>query len=133
MLVQHHTKYQELHGEDEVVMMEKGEHRRLHNRLRRENKCLVPPADLAKISAAARKRSDICKAHESAYYKSDKGKRTKKQYLIRNVQQFMFSERLAPHVRLFELFRYNNKTGNFTYRSTIEGQDGLKLPVKVVK
>ena len=59
MLVHHHIKYKEIHGVDEVVMMEKGEHNKLHRRLRREEKCNIPPIILHKISSSANSRRGV--------------------------------------------------------------------------
>lgn len=62
MLVHHHVKYKEIHGVDEVVLMEKGEHTRLHIRLRREGKCNIPSEDLHKLSVSAyMRREDVRK------------------------------------------------------------------------
>ncbi len=58
VLVQHHIKYLEIHGVDEIVWMEASEHKKLHKRLRADGKCEVPPAVLKKISVAARGRSE---------------------------------------------------------------------------
>ena len=57
VMVHHHIKYKEIHGVDEIVMMEIGEHRKLHNRLRKENKCNILPSVLKKISWAAYSRT----------------------------------------------------------------------------
>lgn len=57
MLVEHHVKYREIHGEDETIFITHGEHIRLHRRLRREGKCKIPVQELAKISAKAQKRT----------------------------------------------------------------------------
>ena len=56
MQVHHHIKYKEIHGVDEVVMMERSEHSKLHQRLRREHKCSIPPSTLKRISENACKR-----------------------------------------------------------------------------
>lgn len=56
MQVNHHVKYKEIHGVDEIVIMDKGEHGRLHTRLRREGKCNIPPKELARISMKANMR-----------------------------------------------------------------------------
>jgi hypothetical protein len=56
MLVNHHTKYKEIHGKDEIVLMEKGEHAALHYRLRKCGKCTVPVKQLFKISMTAQRR-----------------------------------------------------------------------------
>ena len=80
MQVHHHIKYKEIHGVDEVVVMDKGEHRKLHNRLRKENKCNIPPTDLCKISARANSRvyrkehREEHSAHNRAYAKEHKEK-----------------------------------------------------------
>lgn len=57
-IVEHHTKYKELHGYDETKFMSHGEHVSLHARLRRENKCNIPSQDLEKISKKASIRCD---------------------------------------------------------------------------
>jgi len=57
-LVQHHVKYKEIHGIDEVKTMSKGEHKKLHARLRRVGKCNIPPEELNAISIKAYNRSD---------------------------------------------------------------------------
>ena len=56
VLVRHHTKYKEIHGEDEVILMEAGEHHALHKRLREKGECAIPVNELAEISRAARNR-----------------------------------------------------------------------------
>ena len=55
-LVRHHIKYKEIHGVDEVVLMTRSEHFKLHRRLRDTGKCTIPSDDLCKISIAAAKR-----------------------------------------------------------------------------
>lgn len=65
MMVQHHEKYEEIHGEDKIVMMEFAEHQELHRRLREEGTCTIPPTELHKISYAA-------------YMRTEKGQKTKK-------------------------------------------------------
>lgn len=68
MQVNHHVKYKEIHGIDEVVPMEKGEHNRLHRRLRKEGKCNIPQKILAKISVKANARLyKTFKTTESAF------------------------------------------------------------------
>ena len=64
MLVHHHIKYKEIHGVDEVVMMEKGEHNKLHRRLRREGKCNISPIALQKISSSANSRRDVIRMRD---------------------------------------------------------------------
>jgi hypothetical protein len=52
----HFEKYLEIHGEDKAVIMLRGEHLRLHRRLRKEGRCNIPKPELKHISAAAHKR-----------------------------------------------------------------------------
>ena len=54
--VYHHTKYIEIHGVDEGVVMSASEHKRTHARLRREGKCNIPSNMLKKVSQAAHHR-----------------------------------------------------------------------------
>ena len=62
MLIFHHTKYKEIHGIDEVKVMDRPDHSKLHHRLRTEGRCNVPPDELEKISR---------KAHTRRYRKKD--------------------------------------------------------------
>lgn len=67
IMVQHHTKYIELHGVDEVVEMSRSDHELLHRRLRREGMCDVPVDELRRISVAAKNRGDKHKACMEVY------------------------------------------------------------------
>lgn len=57
-LVEHHAKYEEIHGEDKTIFISMSKHVRLHQKLRKEGKCNIPPKELARISANARRRTD---------------------------------------------------------------------------
>ncbi len=85
MLVEHHIKYKEIHGVDETVWMEIGEHISLHKRLRKENKCKIPVDILNNISKKANQRTN-------------KYKQWKKEYDRKN----------RPDVRFIEFFEGNN-------------------------
>jgi len=50
------NRLEEIHGEDVVVELTHSELVSLHARLRKEDKCKIPPKELASISNAARKR-----------------------------------------------------------------------------
>lgn len=99
MLVQHHIKYKEIHGEDVIVLMDKSEHNKLHIRLRKEGLCKVPIKELRKISLAARKRTDIDKRNQVKYRKA-------KLYVFR------FTTRIEKGWFIDEQIRYNFNTGN---------------------
>lgn len=58
IILRHHIKYKELHGEDKTVRLTASEHMNLHIKLRREGKCKVPSKKLCKISIGASKRVD---------------------------------------------------------------------------
>lgn len=68
-LVEHHTHYKEIQGYDKTIWMTVSEHRKLHNKLRRENKCNIPPKELAIISNAAIQRTEKSKKYHREYYK----------------------------------------------------------------
>lgn len=55
-IIKHHIKYKEIHGIDEVILMTRSEHFKLHRRLRKEGKCNIPPDDLQRISCNASQR-----------------------------------------------------------------------------
>ena len=52
-IVKHHIKYIEIHGIDEVVLMTRSDHQKLHRRLRKEGKLNIPVEKLNIISQRA--------------------------------------------------------------------------------
>jgi len=91
-LIEHHIKYKEIHGVDETVFMSRGEHKKLHCRLRKEGKCNISVSSLQKISTKAAQRTQKYKIYlqsrkdktkESVHKyqaKSEKFKKYKKAY-----------------------------------------------------
>jgi len=121
LLVQHHEKYKEIHGEDKIVMMDYDKHRALHTRLRKEGKCAIPAEELRVISTAA-------------YNRSDKGKRTAKNYkqkydkLTRSKENcIVFTETVGINVLFVETIKVNPKTSIINYRSSFRGHNKSKL------
>lgn len=116
MLVQHHIKYEEIHGIDEVVMMTKSDHTKLHQRLRRENKCNIPSKELGKISSAARKRTEKYKpaqaAYQAAHRKTEKGKLAHSKYQKNNINIIDFYDKVDVDIYLKERIIFNSKTGS---------------------
>ncbi len=111
MLVEHHKKYKEIHGVDETVWMERGDHYTLHNQLRKEGKCKVPFKQLKTISNAACGRTV-------------KIKEWKKKYMKNNIQRIDFHETVMENIRLRETLQYNNKTGVVSWMSRFQGTNG---------
>lgn len=111
-MVQHHVKYLELHGVDEVIMLTDSEHKLLHARLRRQGKCKVPVNDLKKIVLAAHRRTDMCK-----------------EYHQNNIGKIYFTETVGKNIRLCEQLSYNNNTGSVYYSAAFGGYNGYTLPV----
>lgn len=68
-IVEHHTKYKEIHGEDKSVFITKSEHSQLHRRLRKEGKCKISPEVLHKISHRAQGRTEKRKRYYKRYRK----------------------------------------------------------------
>jgi hypothetical protein len=56
-IIEHHTKYEEIHGEDITIFMSQSKHKILHRRLRREGKCKIPARELSIISSKAHRRT----------------------------------------------------------------------------
>lgn len=81
VLVHHHVKYKEIHGVDEVVLMEKSEHAKLHRRLRKEGRCSVDPKILRRVSHNAHERLNLRRRYKTEWdkdkYLSDEGFRTR--------------------------------------------------------
>ena len=117
MFVQHHIKYEELHGVDEVVMMEQGEHLKLHYRLRREGKCAIPAEELRAISNAAHSRTD----------KRRKTQQKNNKLIYRKEHRFWFIETIGKCAQLAESILFNPSTGTVTYYSQFRGCGRRKL------
>lgn len=111
VLIQHHVKYKEIHGDDRIVLMERSEHTKLHQKLRRENKCCVPVSELLKISNAARGRSPDRKRYESMRCKEPNRKKSFKNWQ-KNIQRIYFTELMCENIHLEEIIQYNHKTGD---------------------
>lgn len=99
-MVQHHVKYEEIHGEDEIVMMTKSDHIKLHKKLRKEGKCNILAKELHAIASAGYNRTH---------------------------QRIRFFDTVAPNIGLIENILYNNNTGNIQYNSYFEASNSRKL------
>lgn len=126
-MVQHHIEYEELHGQDKVVMMTKSDHVKLHLRLRQEGKCNVPVDELGKISMAARRRSGIERNYDNEHVKEHA-----KEYFHKNITFHEFSENIGIHIQFRERVRYNSLTGLVSYYAHFRGKNGYTLPVHEV-
>lgn len=110
MLVQHHTKYKEIHGVDEIVLMRCGEHIKHHNRLRKAGCCKIPP--------------DV--THD-AHLRSPKHKETTKRYTSNHQRKIKFYNSVGENVRLVEEIQYNLKTGVLSIYSYLLPSNEYKL------
>ena len=115
-LLHHHTKYKEIHGVDEIRMMDRREHKLLHNRLRREGKCNISAEKLHKISNQANQRTEHTK-------------NIKRDYKTENIERINFHETLLPYIQLHEIIIYNSNTGTVSYSARFEGHAGVRLPI----
>lgn len=118
-LMQHHVKYKEIHGYDEIVIMGYSEHRKLHNKLRREGRCKSPVELLHKVT-------------KTAYARSPKGMQLRRAYKKEHRKTIRFWTALAPHVVLVEHLEIYNE-GNVVVSSYFVGNHGKKLLVVDVK
>lgn len=101
-LIKHHIQYKGVNGatKDRVVLMDKGEHMRLHARLRRAKKCNIPVKTLRKMSSAAH---------------------------YRDRREIAFSETLMPNLVLFEILGYDVVTGQVHFYAYFYAQHGKHL------
>ena len=109
-MVHHHVCYEKIHGYDFVILMPKGEHFKLHYKLRKNNKCNISVNDLWRISM-----------------NSNHIKKLKYEYNKNNYDKFDFIKTMIPHVQLHEIIRYNYKTGNISYWAGFRANSGKKL------
>jgi hypothetical protein len=121
MLVQHHEKYEEIHGEDKIVMMEYGEHRKLHARLRKEGKCTIPRDELHEISIKAYRRTEKGKA----MLKEKEARRHRKRKSERILKYF--SENVDTNIGLVQIITYYLKSGHVGVRSSFRGYERRKV------
>ena len=119
-IVEHHIKYKEIHGVDETVWLTMSEHKKLHFRLRNEQKCNIPVDELTKISIAAHSRTKKCLNYQRKYQLS---------YYKKNIQRLDFTESYGIYTSFHEMIVYNHKTGTVTYSALFCGNKNHKLPV----
>jgi hypothetical protein len=108
MLVEHHIKYKELHGIDETIWMERSEHRKLHERLRKEGKCKVPVKKLETIA-------------NKAYDRTEKARKRRREYDSKFIKRKAFITLLEPYFEIIEVVRYNVSTNKITVSSSFRG------------
>lgn len=113
-LIEHHTKYREIHGVDETIWMTRSEHKMLHNRLRGEKKCKISGPELAKIARKASHRTVKQKLNKLVYKHKFEG----------NIR---FTDTLVPNIRHHENINYNYKTGVVSCSCFFEGDHSMKL------
>lgn len=75
-LEQHHIRYLEIHGEDEIIMLSHDEHVKVHVQDRVNGFKPIPNW----IVKAAHRRSSGCKVTRKKYKQSDEGKSSNKKY-----------------------------------------------------
>lgn len=114
VLIEHHTKYKEIHGVDETIWMERSEHDKLHHRLRREKKCNIPPEVLNKIAKAAHRRTEKCKVKTLEDNK-------------RILQRIEFYTTIEKCVGLYESVWYYPKYGRLICSARFFATRGKKL------
>lgn len=128
-LIEHHTKYKDIHGSDETVWMTRSEHRNLHIRIRKEGKCNVSPEELANISLKVNKKGERFLNRIKEYDKTEKKKIYRYKYYRENVKRKVYFKTLEPNVRLYEELSYNIMTSTLTLTSGFRGDHGIKLPI----
>lgn len=129
LLIQHHKKYEEIHGMDEIVWMTNSEHRSLHMRLRKEGKCTIPVDKLRTIASAAHNRTEKGKKCIKEYIRSESSKQHHREYEIQNIQTLDFIETPGINTRFYEHIRYNRANGMVTYSASFMGTHRHILPV----
>lgn len=116
MLIQHHVKYKEINGVDEIRLITQSEHRRIHHRLRKEGRCRVPVDELNVIVQKAHQRSPRRRSNMHNYNASIK-------------RRIGFVEQIGVNVQLFERIIFNQNTGHVFVSSGFNINGHGRLPV----
>ena len=101
-LIHHHKSY----DPEIIVMVCRSCHKLLHNRLRKEGLCTIPPAELSKMSQYSNNANRL----KCERMKTDAGhilsrKINKKFREVHNQYDFRFYETMMPNIRLLERIR----------------------------
>ena len=125
----HHTKYKEIHGEDETVVMDFGEHQKLHKRLRREGKCTISIDELGKISRKAGERLPSRKLTRRLNKQTPEYKLGQKQYRKNAIERIISDIAVGTNVLLREDIMHNKNTKTISVSTFFRGNHGVKLLV----
>lgn len=112
-LIEHHTHYKEIHGYDKTILMTKGEHESLHNKLRKTKKCNIPVYELKCISQRAMKRTH--KEESEKYEKQN----------IKYVYLFCYS--FETNTKVQGRLKYNIKTDHIGISSSFSVNNKRRL------
>lgn len=139
-VIQHHTKYKELDGEDVIEMVTPAEHRKIHGKRSLALQYGISSEEFRIIQRRAHGRSPTAHAVARKYSQSEKGttrrrvyQRTQPQrartvdYHKENVHCFYFYDNIEPSLRLSETVLYNKKTGKVWVESRFMATNGKKL------
>ena len=130
-LIQHHVKYEELHGVDEIKLMTVSEHRKLHHKLRLEGKCNISPNDLHNISMKAYRRTDKSKKYHRDRKKRFGPSQWEKEYCSNYRKQYRkrhsFCKTIKPFVVHVDEVTYNTKIDSVHVTSRFQANHGKKL------
>lgn len=101
-LIHHHRSYEP----EEIVLVCRSCHKLLHNRLRNEGLCTVPPEEISRMSIDSKNTKKL----NSIRQKSERGlvisrKINKKFREVHNQYDFRFYETMMPNIRLHERIR----------------------------
>lgn len=80
-LEQHHVRYLEIHGEDEIIMLSHEEHRKVHSEDKANGFKPIPKW----VVDAAHYRSPVHRAAKKRYRQTEKGKVTEAAYALTDV------------------------------------------------
>lgn len=101
-LIHHHRSYEP----EEIVLVCRSCHKLLHNRLRKEGLCTVPPEEISRMSIDSKNTKKL----NSIRQKSERGlaisrKINKKFRDVHNQYDYRFYETMMPNIRLHERIR----------------------------
>lgn len=127
-MVEHHIKYKELHGYDKTVWMTRSEHKKLHNRLRKNGECNVPVDKLTKIAKTAHNRTDKHKKYEG----NPERIKSIRDYNLKNVWHKQHRTYMMPNIALVSTLSYNIVTNHLAVSSGFYSTHKKPLVIDII-
>ena len=101
-LIHHHRSYEP----EEIVMVCRSCHKYIHNRLRKEGLCTIPPSEIHRMSRFSNNTLKLNSIRQKSEHGIILSKKINKKFReVHNQHDFRFYETLLPNIRMLERIR----------------------------